>query len=457
MKFAPKTFQPIKPWATGGLPGQGPSGGQGRHGARDQLKPDPAKVPVRPDHRPAEADPRCSFLLRMAELLHGYGTPVHRLERVLERTAAELGVQAQFLSTPTSLLVAFGDTHDQRTHLLRVEPGEVDLGKLVEFDEAVDAVLHGDIDATAGRARLDRIAAAAPRFGPAAWVLSHGLASATAARFLGGGAAEIILSLVLGLITGVLARGVTRRSNEVGLFEPLAAFVVAFLAVAVARLLTPMSDHIVTLSALIVLLPGLTLTVAMIELATRHLVSGVARLAGAATVFLTIIFGVALARSVAGLAWPEALVAPSAAGEPPLPAWTLWAALSVAPVAFAVLFQVRTREFAWVYVAGIAGFVAARAGSDFLGPELGAFAGATVIGGFSNLFARFARRPASVTLMPGILLLVPGSMGFQSLAFFLEHDTTAGMQAAFRMLLVAVSLVGGLLAANALISPRRAL
>ena len=66
-------------------------------------------------------------------------------------------------------------------------------------------------------------------------------------------------------------------------------------------------------------------------------------------------------------------------------------------------------------------------------------------------------RPASVPLIPGILLLVPGSIGFQSLNFFLVQDVTAGMQAAFQMAIVAVSLVGGLLCANVVVRPGRSL
>lgn len=50
------------------------------------------------------------FPLRVAELLHGYGTPAHRLERVLAKMADTLGVRASFLVTPTSVAASFGDS-----------------------------------------------------------------------------------------------------------------------------------------------------------------------------------------------------------------------------------------------------------------------------------------------------------------------------------------------------------
>jgi uncharacterized membrane protein YjjP (DUF1212 family) len=80
------------------------------------------------------------FVIRTAEVLHGLGTPAHRLEAALARLARVIGVRAQVFSSPTSLLLAFGSGARQRTVLRRVEPGEVNLGKLVEIDEILDAL-----------------------------------------------------------------------------------------------------------------------------------------------------------------------------------------------------------------------------------------------------------------------------------------------------------------------------
>jgi uncharacterized membrane protein YjjB (DUF3815 family) len=60
-------------------------------------------------------------------------------------------------------------------------------------------------------------------------------------------------------------------------------------------------------------------------------------------------------------------------------------------------------------------------------------------------------------VVPGLMLLVPGSVGFRSLASLLERDVVAGVDTAFSMLMVAVALVAGLLSANALVPPRKVL
>ena len=54
-------------------------------------------------------------------------------------------------------------------------------------------------------------------------------------------------------------------------------------------------------------------------------------------------------------------------------------------------------------------------------------------------------------MVPGILLLVPGSVGFRGFAFLLDQHTAQGVEAVVTAGLVAASLVGGLLVAHAVL------
>jgi uncharacterized membrane protein YjjB (DUF3815 family) len=79
------------------------------------------------------------------------------------------------------------------------------------------------------------------------------------------------------------------------------------------------------------------------------------------------------------------------------------------------------------------------------------------VGCGSNLYARLRDLPAMVPQTPGMLILVPGSLGYRSLSALLEQQTVQGVQFGFTMVLIAVSLVGGLLVSNAIIPPKRIL
>jgi len=258
---------------------------------------------------------------------------------------------------------------------------------------------------------------------------------------------EVGVALLIGALVGLLSMGAGRFRTAARLFEPVAALIAAFVATLAAAWLPGLSFRLATLAGVIILIPGLTLTVAMSELSTKHLVSGTARLAGAVTLYLTITFGAAVGNHFAGR-----LVGPMLGGDPVLlPEWTLAAALLVSPLAFVILFRAHARDAAWIVIAGFLGFAGANLGAAELGPELGVFVGAFAVGAAGNLYGRILKRPAQVLVVPGILMLVPGSVGFRSLTSLMDREVMLGVETAFTAVLMAVSLAAGLLVANALL------
>lgn len=417
------------------------------------MLPTPPAYTEGPERR-ADDVPRdaVNFILNLGRALHTCGYAAHRLEGVLGLAAQGFGIEAQFFSTPTSIFAAFGKLDRQRTYLLRVQPAEQDLGKLSELDRVTNRVLRGEIPPAEGSELIDRLTAAPPRYGPVLTTLAFGLASGAGTRFLGGGAREIVVGTILGLVIGLLALLARRYAGISRVFEPVASFVAAFLATAGAVLVTPYSVFTSTLAGLITLVPGLTLTVAMTELSTRHLLSGTSRLSAAFMTFLGITFGVALGNSLAA----QFFGAPANLQPEAIAAWVNLLALAAAPLAFGILLKAETRDFPWIVLIGVLAFYGSRLGSGIFGPELGSFVGALLVGIASNVFARVYDRPSQLLVVPGILLLVPGSVGFRSLASLMEREVVSGVETAFRMLVIAVSLVAGLLMSNA-VTPRREL
>jgi len=196
----------------------------------------------------------------------------------------------------------------------------------------------------------------------------------------------------------------------------------------------------------------LSLTVAMTELATRNLISGTARLMSAVIVLLELVIGVAIGERVARAVFAVATVTPT-----PLPWWSEWVALVVAGAAMTVIVQAERRAMGWILAACIIGVIGARIGTAVLGPELGAMGGAFALGVMVNVYARVFDRPGQVVLVPAMILLVPGSVGFRGMSSLLDRDTLTGVESTFAMFVVAVAIVAGLLVANATVSPRRVL
>ncbi len=399
---------------------------------------------------PEQENDAIAFLLRLGRSLHALGHSSHRVEETLGDAADRLGLHGQFFTTPTSIFAAFGEVEQQRTYLSRVEPGELHLERLGRVQSLTRDVLEGRLGPRDGVLALDQLEREPAHWGLLITTLAFGVAGAAAARFLGGGMNEVVTAAAMAMLTGWLAGSGLLPAGTQRVFEPLAAFLVSGLVSALATRV-PLSTYLATLGGLIVLLPGLTLSSAIAELNSQHLVSGTARLTGALVRFVALGFGVALGARVAGLAFG----APSTVVATPLPAWTEGVALLLAPLAFTVLMRARPVDAVPILGVCCVAFLGGRAGASALGPELGVFAGAFAAALASNLLARWRDLPPLVTLSPALLLLVPGSVGFRSLALLLEREVLDGIQAAFRMVLMFAALVAGTQVAGvALPAPR---
>ena len=400
----------------------------------------------------SNADPRLAFVLRLGRSLHSSGYSAQRLEDALILCCDRLGLEGQFFSTPTSIMASFGPNDDQRTFMIRVEPGDVDLGKLARVDEVARDVLSGRLTPAEGKSHLEVAEKVPTEYGPVLTTLAFGMASASASRFLGGGWMESGAGLMIGLIIGLLALGAGRHPGLGRVFEPVAAFTASALASLMAVAGVEVSVFFATLAGVIVLVPGLTITTAITELSTRHLASGTARLMGALVLMLSIAFGIALGTRLVGFVFGSI---PIIDAVPP-PTWSIYPALVLTPLAFTVLLKAESRDAGYIVLAGALAYAGVTFGAILLGPELGAFGGALMAGVGAYGYSRITNRPSQVTLVPGLLLLVPGSIGLRSVTSMMDRDVLLGVEGAFRMGLIAVSLATGILIAR-IISPRRPL
>jgi len=401
-----------------------------------------------------EADPFESFILALGRAIHESGVPAYRLEEALTAVVALFHREAQIFSTPTSLMVCFAPG---RTTLMRVSPAPVELARIARLDALVRNIEKGTLSLDDAPAALAAIVAAPPPFRRSFVVLAHGMAASSSAVFFGGSLADALTAFVIGCVVGFLAIPLGREASRARAYDLIAALVSSLLAQGAALVvgahLGGISVPIATLAGLVVLLPGLTLTTAMTELATRHLVSGTARLMAAVIVFLELGLGVAIGERL----FDRVASSTGALHHTPLPTTLVPFALAAIGVAAVALFQSEWKTLLGVLAACVLAFLGARGGAFLFGPELGVFVGALLVAAFANTLARITDTPATITLVPAILLLVPGSLGYRSLASLVEKDTLTGVETGIGMLFVAISIVAGLLVANALVAPRRML
>ena len=130
-------------------------------------------------------------------------------------------------------------------------------------------------------------------------------------------------------------------------------------------------------------------------------------------------------------------------------------ALSIlcAALAYSVLLRASWRQMPWVLVAILACAAGSWFGSIWFDRELSAFFGALAVALAANVYAHLFRRPAAVLRTPGLLLLVPGSLGLRGLSNAMQGGFSVGSEFAFRMVLVGGAIVAGMLIASVLLPP----
>jgi len=400
---------------------------------------------------------RINFVVELAERLHAYGTTAQRLEGAITAVAHRLQLECEPWSNPTGMILTFSDPQrglgeSDTTRVIRLPPGETDLYRLSETDRIAEEVLAGRLGLVDAHAQMSALDAPPTRRSRAMQVLAYGLAAIGIAGVLRLPWLDIGVAGVNGLMIGLLVQWSELHPRFKEGLEAVTAMFAAIVTLLVASFVAPLNQNTVIIASLIVLLPGMALTNAMNELTSQHLVSGTARFAGAITTVLKLAIGTIIALYLANLVGLEAQVRASR----PQPVWVEWGALVAAAFAFAVLFRAQWRDYPKVMCAAAGGYLISRYGGQAFGSPAGIFLAALVLTAAGNAYARWWNRPGAILRVPGIIMLVPGSVSLRGLLTLIQQqDIDAGQTAVLAVLNILLALIAGLLFGNLLLPARR--
>ena len=400
---------------------------------------------------------RIAFVCEIAGRLHTYGTTAQRLEGALITLSTRLSLECEPWSNPTGLILSFSDPAkplgmSDTTRVIRLAPGENDLRKLVEADRIAEAVANGEMTIAQGHTALRAMDRKPSLRFRATQLFAFGLASGAVAGLWRLPWIDIATATLIGLLIGLMLQLTDRRPRLKEASDALAALLAGLVAVLVATFIHPLNLNTVIIASLVVLLPGMTLTNAVNELTSQHLVSGTARFAGAIATILKLTVGVMIALQLTELLGFEAAVRAAR----PQPDWVEWSSLVLAAYAFAVLFKAHRRDYGWVMAAAICGYLISRYAGDAWGSPVGIFLSALTLTAAGNAFARWANKPGAIIRVPGIIMLVPGSASLRGLMSLVQQqDVAVGNSALLTVTNIVMALVAGLLFGNLLVSARK--
>jgi uncharacterized membrane protein YjjP (DUF1212 family) len=397
------------------------------------------------------------FIVKLGKMLHKYGTPAFRLEAHLAEVAAYLNVHASFISTPTSLtFVIWSDKHeDEYNHAARIEPGELDLGSLARTDELVTSLIAGEYTLIEADERLTEIEQKVKFMHPLGMMLSYGLATGAFSVLMGASLLDALASGAIGLVMYIFVFWAQYSRRVKHMLEPAVAFVAGIFACAIAHYLEPgINIRLVVLSSIIIFIPGLALAIGLAELSSRNVVSGTARVMDALMQLFKLYFGAFLGISVGFALFSEVEHNPMIK----MPQWSLFVAVLLLCAALVPIFNIRLKHAPWAIICGFVGYFSTYWASRYLEFGLGTFAGAFAVGVFANLFTRVFKAPATIVLMQGLIVLVPGSKTYIGLNSFVSgNDFVQAEHIGQETFVIFMSLVAGLIFANVVAPTRKAL
>ena len=397
--------------------------------------------------QPRVAEDPESFLLICAKALHESGLPAHRLERMLEIASLKMGLKADFFISPGSVFASFNVGSQIVTHLKKVGEASLHLEKIDRIESLLNDVSNSKISIESGIQQLENIQTSATNYNVWITTLFFGISTGSAACVFGGGILEIVCSFIIGI-------GINGLFSFVRVFpriEKLIVFIAAFYAFVIASVFNSLfigfNKEVATICGLILLIPGFSFTVAITEMVNNHLISGLSKFTHSFVIFVMLALGIGVADKLMHVM----LITTPKISAFILPSWSIAIALIGVPVGFIVLLKAKRSDALWISFACWMSYIMFSFTSSFVDAPIAVFLSSVLLGFASNLFAKIKKRNSAIMLVPGMILLVPGSLGFFSISNLLQSNIVEGIEIALKMLTTSMALVMGIIVSDVLL------
>lgn len=398
----------------------------------------------------------CRFIIKLGIAAHGYGPSTSRLESFLTRAADALGISGVYFTTPSSIEFAFSKEGHvwQHTHVVRLPLCDFNMARLSHTGELVEKLTAGEITLSDASERLDEIAALPNPWGRLSYGLSFIAVTVGVAGLLHASIWEIFVSSILSLLVYIVFVAADRIG---GRFSESLPFVSAFVAGACATIINlvvpELNPVLMTLSAIIILIPGFQVSIGIIEIIDSHVEAGTARLMNGVVYLVKQFAGCWLGMASIG-------IFKASQSEFSVPAQffvddiTVGIFVALLFVGVGVAYQTLMKDMPWVLLGCCLTFITVVGSSTYLGLEYSTLIGAIVAGLFANTWVRLTNRPTSIVLVPSITVMVSGSIGFRGLVVAAAGHSDQGMTMFIQMFTIAASIAAGLLVSNTILRPK---
>jgi len=374
----------------------------------------------------------------------GANYPVTLVQRTMTAVSRAYGLSHEILVLPNYVHVGGTDRIGETALHIAVPERELRYHQSFPLARLVARAQSGTISPEDGMAELDRIHALPMRFPVWVSIIGYAVQSSGLALILQPAPNALVAALGFGLLVGLLT-ALARSSDALEQLLPIiCAFLVSLLAFTLTGLFHQSEVSLRGLIApLAYFLPGAAITLAVIELSTRQMISGSSRLIAGFMRIAQLAFGILIAAHIAGMT--DSTLNDTRSNH--LGPWAPWLGVLVFAIGTTFYFGPPKGFLPWMLMILVVSYSGQVLGNALLGSYATGFCGGFALVMCALAVSQLRNAPPPMALIvPGFWLLVPGSLGLIGITELLGTNNSAVFTATFISLIsIALGIQTGLL------------
>ena len=348
------------------------------------------------------------------------GAETFRVEESISRVLEAYGLQSEVFAIPNCLTVSIETAEGKpMTRMRRIGYHGNDLDGVERFAGLSRAICNRRPEPEDAKEWLDQVRASRKSYSQAGYLLGAFVGAFGFALLFGGSLVDGLCSGVCGLLVGSVNRFMDNlKANQ--FFRTIAAsFPMALLAYAMSAVGLADNPDMVTIGALMILVPGLLFTNAMRDIIFGDTNSGTNRIVQVLLIAAAIALGTAAAWNTAAFLWGPP-VSPDVSGVS-IPVGCV--ASLIGCFGFAILFNIHGKGILFCILGGLLTWLVYDLTVRFGGSDLmGFFWSSVFASAYSEVMARIRKYPAISYLVISIFPLIPGAGVYYTMSYAVQGN-----------------------------------
>ncbi len=381
-----------------------------------------------------------TLLLNIGEEMLLSGAEVSRAEESINKMGYAFGADKveAFIITSSLVVTVYNAQGEAFTQTRRVRHIGTDIERLHRLNELSRSICERKLNLSEAETEFLRIKQT-KSYPPVFHILSYGFISAAFALFFGGDVLDSLCSFFIGIVLSLVGMLTERRKLNDVFARFISAFVSTLLAFLCVRLGLIDSADFVIIGNIMLLIPGIGITVAIRDMFVGDSLSGIIRTFEAFLLAFSIALGYFFSAFIMHNATDATLVAD------PSPVLQVITGC-IGSIGFAILFNVRGKRLIFASLGGLLSWMTFLLLGALIQNEIVRYLiVSALISVYAEIMARILKTPKTTFIMTSLIPLIPGGALYYTMRAAFSGDILTFAEKGVQTLGYAGALAAGMI------------